>query len=300
MIRDQRDHQREVAVDGVDEVVVQRRTAAHAHVRSRARPRRARTRSSVSLPRRAGAVGGAEDVDDRGAVAAPVRRARGATAPWMPSTSRIAAATCSGSACVLGDEHLVRVERAGADARVARAPARPVFASPFLAIVSGFELPSWRFGGRDDEREHDRAGDARRDPAAADDELGPARPGAARALVGAPVRPVEARADLRQHDRQQRDRGERAHERDQHAAVADAAQERQRERDQREQADRDGRAAEHDRAARPSPSRAGSPRRRCRPSHAPRASARRSAASSRSPRRGRSARPGTARSARRR
>ena len=119
-------------------------------------------------------------------------------------------------------------------------------ASPDFATVSASDAPSCRSVAAIDERQHDRHARAGREPAAARDRLGPARPGAARLVVGAPVRPVEPRADLREHHRQQRDRHQRRDERDQHAAVAHRAQERQRQRDQREQADRDRDAAEDD------------------------------------------------------
>ena len=90
---------------------------------------------------------------------------------------------------------------------------------------------------------------AGREPAAAGDRLGPAGPGAACLVVSAPVRPVELAAELGEHDGEEGDRDEGRDQRDQHAAVAHRAQERQRQRDQRQEADRDRDAGEDDRAA---------------------------------------------------
>ena len=126
---------------------------------------------------------------------------------------------------------------------------RPVLGVARLRDRVGVRGAELQVGGGEREREHDRHAGAGGEPAAARDGLGPARPGAAGLVVGAPVRPVEPVADLGQHDRQQRDRDQRRDERDQHPAVAHRAQERQRQRDQREQADRDRDAAEDDRAA---------------------------------------------------
>jgi hypothetical protein len=83
-------------------------------------------------------------------------------------------------------------------------------------------------------------------PAVADDKACPGGPDAAGALVGAAVRPVEARADGGEDDWQQRDGDRDADHRDQHAAVAEAAQEGNRHHDEAEQADRHRCAAEHD------------------------------------------------------
>src|SRR5947208_2837246 len=64
-----------------------------------------------------------------------------------------------------------------------------------------------------------------------------------------PARPVEPRPDRRQEDREEGDRREHAYQGDQHAANADAAEERQRQRDQGAEADGHGGAAEDDRVA---------------------------------------------------
>src|SRR5581483_4255456 len=63
------------------------------------------------------------------------------------------------------------------------------------------------------------------------------------------MRPVEARPERGENDRQQCDRDHDADERDEHAADADAAQERHRQHGQRQEADGHGGAAEDDRAA---------------------------------------------------
>ena len=57
----------------------------------------------------------------------------------------------------------------------------PALALPDFAIVEASEAPSWSHSARGGQRDDDRQPDAGRDEAAARDELGPARPGAARA-----------------------------------------------------------------------------------------------------------------------
>ncbi len=147
------------------------------------------------------------------------------------------------------DQHLVREQRAGADPR-ALERVSPSWRRPAWRSSRRRRSPSWSWVAANDERDDDRQRGAGGEPAPAHDGLGPAGPRAARLIVGAAVRPVQALADLRQHDRQQRDRDERRDERDQHPSVAHRAQERERQRDQREEADRDRGPAEHDRAPR--------------------------------------------------
>ena len=244
--RDQRDHQREAAVDGVDEVGIRRGLTAHAHVRSHVVRRVAHARRACPRPRRCRCPGSGSPPrarSRRGATAG----CPGATAPWMPSTCPTALATWAGS--VPPSTRISCGSSAPSPMPAFSSATRPSRASPDLATVSASEAPSWRSVAATHEREHDGHARGGREPAAAGDHLGPAGPGAARLVVGAAVRPVEPRAELRQHHRQQRDRHERRDERDQHPAVAHRAQERQRQRDQRQQADGHRDAAEDDRAA---------------------------------------------------
>ena len=245
--RDQGDHQREVAVHGADEVLVLRRPG-------RRRPRRVPAPARPCAPDRASrarspmeASGVGEGVDDCRAGTAPLRRRRrhGAVHAGHRGERR-RDLLGRGRA---GDEHLIGHERARADARpLEREEALlgvPLFGD--RVHVGDAELQVRR--RQHERREHERAAE-RRHPAPAHDEVGPAGPGAARLVVVADVRPVKARAELAEHDGEQRHRDEHADQRDQHAAVSDRAQEGERQRDEREQADRDGRAAEHHRAAR--------------------------------------------------
>src|SRR5262249_56601679 len=95
-------------------------------------------------------------------------------------------------------------------------------------------------GGEDGER-GERGG-----PAVAGDQAAAAGPGAGGAVVAAGVRPVEPRPDGGEQHGQQRQRDRHRDQRNEHAGVADAAQEGDREREQSEQADGDGAAAEKD------------------------------------------------------
>ena len=262
--RDQRDHQREVAVHGVDEVLVLRRQPAEVDVRAgRAHGRAHAVERGATRPRwRRPAI------ENASTTAAPGRRHCGQRRRDRAVHAGHAPRASLATRCGRGGA--VRRAPRGAAARrsrcpIARARRRPCLASPCLAIVFTFESAELQVRrGEHERREHER-GAERGDPAPAHDQLRPARPRAAGLVVVANVRPVKARAELAEHDRQQRHRDEHADQRDQHAAVADRAQERKRQRDEREQADRDGRAAEHDRPPGGLPSRARSPRRRSRP-----------------------------------
>ena len=143
----------------------------------------------------------------------------------------------------------MRHQRAFADAGVLERD-EPGLRIAALRDGVGVGAAELQVGGGERQRDDDGHPCAGRQPAAARDGLGPARPGAAGLVVGAAVRPVEPLPELRQHDRQQRQRDERRDEWDQHPAVAHRAQERQRQCDQREQADRDRDAAEQDGSAR--------------------------------------------------
>ena len=206
-----------------------------AHARERvARPRRSRCRGSGS-PRRARFRRAASP-------RCRARRRRGCPRP-RAARPRPAPGRCAPSTRISCGSSAPSPIPASSSAT------RPSLASPDLAIVSASELPSWRSVAAN---------------ASATITAMPAPAASQRRRETALAQRVQARlalssvrrcgqssrvAELRQHDRQQRDRDERRDERDQHAAVAHRAQERQRQRDQREQADRDGDAAEHDRAA---------------------------------------------------
>ena len=245
--RDQRDHQREVAVYRVDEVLVLGGQAAETDVAAadaaRAAERTSIERGATGSPRRRRASAKASTT------AAPGRRhwgEAGATAPCTPGTAASAGRRCRA---------MWRLRRAPRWARGRPAPmperssaSRPCLASPCLAIVFTLDMPSCRFVAASTSAASTSAAPSAATQRCAHDQLRPARPRAAGFVVVAHVRPVQARPELAQHDRQQRHRDEHADQRDQHAAVADRAQERKRQRHQREQADRDGRAAEHDRA----------------------------------------------------
>ena len=244
--RDQRDHQREVAVDGADEVGVLRGEAAEAHV-ARLRAHGAAHAVERRGPRARRRVGGREGVDHGGSRPAPFgQRRRNRTADPAHLRERVRDGFGRGGAA---HEHLVRHQRAGADAGTLDRE-QPLLGLALLGDVVDVREAELEVGRGEDERGEDERGAGDGDPAAANDEVRPARPRAARPVVVAHVRPVEPRADAREHDGQQGHRDDDADQRDQEAAVADGAQERQRQRDERQQADRDGRAAEHDRAPR--------------------------------------------------
>ena len=243
--RDQRDHQREAAVDGVDEVGVRGRLAADAHVGT-GRVRGVAHGLERGLALGGSAVGDLDRLDERGAVAPPVRdswapRRRGCRRPGAgprpPSAGRCRPRPgsrgagsiprrCRPSPVPRGRPWRRRTSR---PCRRRRLPSCRSVAAKTSARITAMPAPAasqrWRATP-----------------------VGPAGPGAARLVVGAPVGPVEPRPELRQHDGQQGDRDQRRDQRDQQAAVAHRAQERQGQRDQREQADRDRDAAEDDRA----------------------------------------------------
>ena len=151
----------------------------------------------------------------------------------------------AGRVATRGDD-LDRGQRAGPDAGVLERGQRGLGAA---SLAEGVRVAVGRTQGHRGRRarqqaEHDDRG-RRRGQAVADDKTRPRGPGAAGAAVGAAVRPVEAGADGSQDDRQQRDRGRDADQRDQHPAVAEAAQERNRHHDEAEQAERHRGAAEH-------------------------------------------------------
>jgi hypothetical protein len=150
--------------------------------------------------------------------------------------------------CVAVDQNLVGQQRALSDAGLFERD------ETLLGVAGagdrvGIRAAELEVRGGDGKREDHRHAGARGDPAAPRDGRGPARPGATRLVVGAPVGPVEAWAELGQQHREQRDRHGGGDERDQHAAVAHRAQEWQRQRDQREEPDRHGEAAEYNRAS---------------------------------------------------
>ena len=199
------------------------------------------------------------------------------------------------------DEDLVRQQRARADARLLERDEARACASPDFAMRVG--VGRARAAGRSPPATSARARPPCRRRAATqrwrDDERAPSastRGSPCRRCAGAASR-AAARACASTTGSSVIATSTRD-ERDQHAAVAHRAQERQRQRDQREQADRDGGAAEHDGAAgglhRPLDRlvAAAAVRALLAPARRPRS------ASSRSPRRARSARSGTARSAR--
>ena len=206
-----------------------------------------RTPSSVASPSGEPRVGDRDRLDDRGPVAPPGRVVGGDGAVDALDAAKIAPPPAPGDV-----SPSIRISCGSS----APSPMPDVLErhQPFLGVaglgdrvgVGGAEL---QVGGGEDQRQDHRHAGAGGEPAPPRDRLGPARPGAACLVVGAPVRPVEPRPELRQHDRQQRDRDQGRDERDQHPAVAHRAQERQRQRDQRQQADRDGDPAEDDRAA---------------------------------------------------
>ena len=113
--RDQRDHEREVAVDGVEEVGALRGLAAD----RRRRPAGRRGGADAVERRAAGgrvAVLGRDDRDDRGPVAAPVG-GRDRAADAVDAGERL----CDGVGIARADERVERRERPGADAGAARA-----------------------------------------------------------------------------------------------------------------------------------------------------------------------------------
>jgi hypothetical protein len=146
------------------------------------------------------------------------------------------------------DQDLVREQRSLADPRVLeRDQALLRIARLGDGVgVAGAELEIECGDGEGQDHRH--AG-ACREPAPPRDRLGPAGPGSARLVVGAPVGPVEPWPELRQDHGKQGDRDHRRDQRDQHPAVAHRAQERKRQRDQGEQTDRHSDAAEDHRPA---------------------------------------------------
>ena len=243
--RDQRDHQREAAVDGVDEVGIGGRLAADAHVGT-GRVRGVAHGLERGLALAGSAVGDLDRLHERGAVAPPGGARSGATAPWMPSTWRRSAATFCGSVSPSTRISWGRIDPSPMPAF--SSATRPSLASPDFATVSASELPSCRsVAAKTSARTTAIPAPAASQRCRAT-RLRPARPCAARLVVGAPVGPVEPLPELGQHDGQQGDRDQRRDQRDQQPAVTHRAQERQGQRDQREQADRDRDAAEDDRA----------------------------------------------------
>ena len=252
MIADQRDHQREVAVDGVDEVGVLRRLPPTRDVRPGgvggvAHARRA-CRRPASLP--LSAIGNAST--SARAVRGASRRRRAPRRRGCRRRRRSAAATSSGIGRAV-DEHLVRRAARPRRCPSASSATRPALrARPTCAIVSASEAPRCRSAARRrPARGSTASADAGREPAAAHDQ-----PRAQRVQArGSPCRRCAGAASRAARRASASTTGSSViatatrHERDQHAAVAHRAQERQRQRDQREQADRDGRAAEDDGAA---------------------------------------------------
>ena len=245
--RDQREHQREAAVDRVDEVGCWRPAR-----RRRGRPApvawaASRTPVSVSPPASVPLSG----LGIASTIAVPPRRQLGAARARTRRGCRRRRRSAAATFCRVGpavDEDLVREQRALADPGALERLEPGLGARPTSRSSRRRRSPSCSRTRRRERDDHQQPG-ARRRPAAARHGLGPARPGAARLVVGALVRPVEPRPERRQHDRQQRDRDGGRDERDQHPAVAHRAQERHRQREQREQPDGDGEAAEHDGAA---------------------------------------------------
>src|SRR6185436_1517238 len=111
---DQGDHEREVAVDGVDEVVVQGQVSTHADIGTGAMRGRAYAVERVARFRRR-AVGGREGLDDRGAALPPFRRVGGDGAVDAFQTAQVLRDLVEVRAF---GQHLVRQERPGADAGV--------------------------------------------------------------------------------------------------------------------------------------------------------------------------------------
>ncbi len=120
----------------------------------------------------------------------------------------------------------------------------PVSAQRVGARLAGVHRQRW-----DGQAEHDRRAEQRGDPPLADDEPAPPLPPVAeggRANVEAVA--VERRPPGGEQDRQQRHRTCDRHERDDHAASTDAAQERDRYDQERDQAEGHGRGTQDDRA----------------------------------------------------
>jgi hypothetical protein len=139
------------------------------------------------------------------------------------------------------------LERAGADARALERDQAVACLAVLGERVQGRGPGLQRGGGDDERRQHDPGG-ARTEPAVADHQLSPRRPPPAGLIVGPDMRPVEPVAELCEHDGKKRAGHDHADKGDQHAGVADRAQEGNGEDDHREQAYGNRGTAEGDRA----------------------------------------------------
>ena len=124
------------------------------------------------------------------------------------------------------------------------------FAGPDLASGRRVGVAEMQVGRRDDEGEEDPDGEDGGEDAAPDDPSRPALPALVSPGAAVHASTVHRRADRGEDDREQGDRDRGRDEGDQKAAEAHGTQERQGRDHECEQADRDGRAAEHDGAPR--------------------------------------------------
>ena len=134
------------------------------------------------------AVGDRDRLDERGAVAAPVGALGGDGAVDAVDLAQVGRHPFGVGVAL--DQDLVRQQRALADAGVLERDEAVLGVARLRdrVGVGGAEL---QVGRGEREREHDRHAGAGREPAAPRHRLGPARPRAARLVVGAPVGPVE-------------------------------------------------------------------------------------------------------------
>jgi hypothetical protein len=230
-----------VAVDRRDEVPVLGVDAADADVGTE------RVRGATDAIERRARVAAGEDVDQCRAAAAPGRAGRCGRALHARDVRDAARDT---GRIRLAREDLDRCDRSRPDSgALQRGQTVPgVAAQADRVRIAGRCAEVQRRGGYEQRGQDGQRGRGS-GPALTDDESRPAGPGAAGAVVRANVRPVEPASDRGEDHGQQRRRDEHADQRDQHSAVADAAQIGQRQRDERQEPDCDRGAAEHDCAA---------------------------------------------------
>ena len=195
-------------------------------------PRSARDRSWQTRRRRA--VGHREGVDDRRPVPAPLG-AGGSDGAVHPGDVRCQRRDARGVRA--GCQHLDRGQGARADpGALERSQADTGVAALAQRVDVG--LPGLEAGRGDHQCGQDDGRAEGGEPAAVHHQPRPARPGTARLVIVADVRPVEPVAGFGEHDREQRQGDDHADQRNQHPGIADRAQERQREHDHRQQPDR--------------------------------------------------------------